>query len=243
LPSGGENGKLSGMGGIFNTPNIALYSYTHLNPIRLTDPDGKQTTGEIIDGYAMSAAASGNNLATYGWAFAATTWSAFGAESLSKVYDHNALGGRTDVTKGDYGWAALDLGVVSGLVKVGSAITQAGAKIIGNAQSTGTLGHKTISSMLAYAHALDPRVSKVTLDLGYKRLMDGVAELKGKWGPRPDVGVLYNDGSVKAIEVMSKTDSFSDLTARNLNKMSSEGLDGTVKVNTWAVKLNQWFGD
>jgi RHS repeat-associated protein len=43
LPSArGTDSTLAGMGGIYNPQNIALYSYAHLNPVRLTDPDGRE---------------------------------------------------------------------------------------------------------------------------------------------------------------------------------------------------------
>jgi RHS repeat-associated protein len=41
LPIGRQDEeKLPGMGGIYNPPNLALYSYGHLNPVRYHDPDG-----------------------------------------------------------------------------------------------------------------------------------------------------------------------------------------------------------
>lgn len=88
----------------------------------------------------------------------------------------------------------------------GKAFSYAGSKIIGNAQSTGTLGHATISKIYGYAYAMNPNVTKVTMDLGYKRLTDGVKSMRLKYGPRPDVAARYKDGSVKVKEIASKTD-------------------------------------
>jgi len=45
------------------------------------------------------------------------------------------------------------------------AIVYAGAKIVGKAQSTGTLGHALVSKSIAYFYALNPNVQRVTLDL------------------------------------------------------------------------------
>ncbi|HAK59696.1 MAG TPA: hypothetical protein DCO77_04845 [Nitrospiraceae bacterium] len=35
------NQTLPGMGGVFNPANLGLYSYSHLNPVKFTDPDGE----------------------------------------------------------------------------------------------------------------------------------------------------------------------------------------------------------
>ncbi len=72
--------------------------------------------------------------------------------------------------------------------------------------------------------------------------MEGAKEMLFKNGPRPDVGVRFTDGSVKAIEVASKTDKVVALTARNELKIAAEGLKGSASVNTWAVTLQKWFG-
>jgi len=43
LPTGDKekDKKLPGMGGVFNSFNLGLYSYGHLNPVKFVDPDGK----------------------------------------------------------------------------------------------------------------------------------------------------------------------------------------------------------
>ena len=43
-------------------------------------------------------------------------------------------------------------------------------KIIGTAQSTGTLGHATVSKIYAHLYAMNPKVAKVTLNKGYNSL-------------------------------------------------------------------------
>jgi RHS repeat-associated protein len=40
LPTSGDS-KLPGMGGVFNSKNIAMYGYAALNPLAVIDPDGK----------------------------------------------------------------------------------------------------------------------------------------------------------------------------------------------------------
>ncbi|WP_303908973.1 RHS repeat domain-containing protein [Thiohalomonas denitrificans] len=47
LPSGNNerDAQLPGMGGVFNPINLGLYTYTHNNPVRYTDPDGNAICG------------------------------------------------------------------------------------------------------------------------------------------------------------------------------------------------------
>lgn len=98
-------------------------------------------------------------------------------------------------------------------------------KVIGNAQTTETFGHSTISKIIANIYSIDQRVQRVTMDLGYKTLLG-----KGnfKYGPKPDVGVLYKNGRVKIIEIASKTDKINDLISRNKNFMNIYNIDGDV---------------
>jgi RHS repeat-associated protein len=60
LPSGDKekDARMPGIGGVFNSRNIAMYTYTHQNPVKLVDPDGKKTTVITIldpDGWDHSA--------------------------------------------------------------------------------------------------------------------------------------------------------------------------------------------
>lgn len=108
-----------------------------------------------------------------------------------------------------------------------SSIMSASSKIVGAAQSTGTIGHATLSRVVAMRYALDPRVARVTLNMGYKRLMGHGAF---RYGPRPDVGVLWKSGKVTAVEIGSKTDKAFKLMQRNSNFMKSNGIVGDTKV-------------
>ncbi|UZJ64011.1 hypothetical protein OKW96_16585 [Sphingobacterium sp. KU25419] len=86
-------------------------------------------------------------------------------------------------------------------VPIGGASAAVSTKVIGSAQSTGTIGHAFFSKAIALRYAVDPRVSKVTLDLGYKRLLGGG---NFRYGPRPDVGVLFHSGRVKVSKLHQK---------------------------------------
>ena len=107
-------------------------------------------------------------------------------------------------------------------------------KIIGSAQKTGTWGHSFVSNVYAQLYSLNPRVERITLDLGYKKLVGG----QFKYGPRPDVGVLYKDGKLKVIEVASKTDKSHQLIKRNMDFMNANNIEGTVSVSQAAVFVN-----
>ena len=108
-------------------------------------------------------------------------------------------------------------------------------KIIGLAQSTGTFGHAFVSKMYAYIYSLNPNVKRITMDLGYKRLLGNG---NFKYGPRPDVGILYKDGSVKIIEVASKTDSINKLRQRNLDFIHRNNITGVVEISRMAQIAN-----
>ena len=44
-----HNGNLPGMGGVFNHINANLYHYAGNNPVKYTDPDGRNALGKLID--------------------------------------------------------------------------------------------------------------------------------------------------------------------------------------------------
>lgn len=70
------------------------------------------------------------------------------------------------------------------------------------------------------------------MDLGYKKLLGGGTF---KHGPRPDVGILFKDGTIKVIEVASKTDIDSFLRQRNLDFMRNNGIIGDIRISHLAV--------
>ena len=78
-------------GGSFNR-----YAYANDNPYRYLDPDGKETTGEFINGEAQNAADRGDHFDTFLWAFTGVAWDVFGAESVSQVVDKGSEASTSD---------------------------------------------------------------------------------------------------------------------------------------------------
>lgn len=69
------------------------YAYANDNPVRFTDPDGRQSVGEMIDSAAQGCGA----VSCAGYAVLHAAWSMTGAEPLSQVADK----GWSNVSTGD----------------------------------------------------------------------------------------------------------------------------------------------
>jgi RHS repeat-associated protein len=135
-----------------NIYSFNRYGYASNNPIMNIDPDGRQSVGEMIDDNAMAAASQGNNLATYGWAFAGTAWNFLGAEGVSQVADKG-----TGAGAGNGAMAVLEvatLGKGGTVLKAGEAVAEGVAKI----SIKGITGHavdQAINRGVKAGHILD----------------------------------------------------------------------------------------
>jgi hypothetical protein len=107
---------VSSVGGNFNR-----YWYGNDNPYRFTDPDGRQSVGEMID----SAAEGCGALTCAGWATTKALWKVFGAEGVSQVYDKGA-----EASPGDKVMAGVELTTfgLGGKAGVGVRAVEAGVK-------------------------------------------------------------------------------------------------------------------
>ncbi len=86
-------------------------------------------------------------------------------------------------------------------------------KISGTAQSTSP-GHAVRTYREAIREAKDKLVKEVHIDHGYNRAL-GLKPGTIKPNRRPDVLSIYYDGTVKRIEVKSRSDTYDDLFTRN----------------------------
>lgn len=76
---------------------ISRYTYANNAPTMLTDPTGRESTGEFIDRHAQEASDQGSGLRTYAWAFAGVTWNLLGAEGVSQVADKGTGAGKLNM--------------------------------------------------------------------------------------------------------------------------------------------------
>ena len=135
-----------------NIYSFNRYGYASNNPIMNIDPDGRQSVGEMIDDNAMAAASHGDNLATYGWAFAGTAWNYLGAEGVSQVADKG-----TGAGAGNGAMAVLEvatLGKGGTVLKAGEAVAEGAAKLT----IKGMTGHavdQAINREVKSGHILD----------------------------------------------------------------------------------------
>lgn len=89
------------------------YAYGNNNPYRYTDPDGRQSVGEMID----SAAEGCGVVSCAGWAAAKAGWMVFGAEGVSQVADKG-----TGASTGDKVMAGVEVATLGLGGKVGAGV-------------------------------------------------------------------------------------------------------------------------
>lgn len=179
--------------------NFCRYCYARNNPYRFTDPDGRDTVGEMIDQEASAAAQRGNNLATYGWAFTATAWNILGAEGVSQITDKGLSG----TGNGSKAGAAVELASVLPIVKAARAVAtpvksliKADSFLVKAAESAGKSVQKSLDGLVS-------QLSKGNMNpgIGTKHLFSGIFEARARDGAR----VYFRQTEGGGIEVVAKS--------------------------------------
>ena len=93
--------------------NFNRYVYGRSNPYRFTDPDGRDSVGEMID----SGADGCGPVTCLGWAGTKALWSVFGAEGVIQFYDKGG-----DAETADKGMAVFEVATLGQGGKVGAGI-------------------------------------------------------------------------------------------------------------------------
>ncbi len=179
--------------------NFCRYCYARNNPYRFTDPDGRDTVGEMIDQEASAAAQRGDNLATYGWAFTATAWNILGAEGVSQITDKGLSG----TGNGSKAGAAVELASVLPVVKAARAVAtpiksliKADSFLVKAAESAGKSVQKSLDGLVS-------QLSKGNMNpgIGTKHLFSGIFEARARDGAR----VYFRQTEGGGIEVVAKS--------------------------------------
>ncbi|MEM7391661.1 MAG: RHS repeat-associated core domain-containing protein, partial [Verrucomicrobiota bacterium] len=184
---------------------LNLFAYVGQNPFRWLDPFGFEK-GSWLDGLQEF-----------------LDWAGF-APGVGAVPD--LLNAGVSAARGN--WAEAGLNAVAAVPLFGDAVKGVDKandvrkvidkswkdKIHGTAQKTGTPGHQFRMYREAITEAKKPNVKSVHLDHGYNRALDLDPKTISP-NRRPDVVSVYDDNTVRRVEVQSKTDRPSVLRSRN----------------------------
>jgi RHS repeat-associated protein len=120
--------------------NFNRYWYGNNNPYKFTDPDGRQSVGEMINSGASGCGA----VSCAGWAVLSAAWTMTGAESLSQVSDK--------------GWSNVSTGDKIGAVAAVAAVIPLGR--IAGKLAEGAVGAEAAASAAKGSHTVYQGIDK-----------------------------------------------------------------------------------
>jgi hypothetical protein len=159
--------KLAGQGGVYNAPNMAMYTYVHNNPVVAVDPDG-QFLQAAIGGVVGAAVEATAQIASEG---EITSWTAVGASAAagavtggaSAVLARGAAQGAISARTAVAGTSATS-GASSGAASAGTQLVETGQVDLGGTmKSTGAgllggyMGGKAVNRTAATVERLIAR--------------------------------------------------------------------------------------
>ena len=222
-----------------------LFAYCMNNPVNRFDVNGnwsmpnwlKVTVGAVaIAGLAVATVCTGGAAGVI--AGAALTGAISGGISGA------VSGGITGAIEN--GWqGALDgactgfmsgtlIGGATGALTSGASMATGAVKVVGSAQKTGTVLHRAASNIEAGKMALNPiKYSKITLN----RCLN-TAGLSGR--RIPDVIGIARNGSSVLVEVVSKSQTIGQMTAKCIS-MAQANPGATYKVIGWAATISRFL--
>ena len=222
-----------------------LFAYCLNNPVNRTDAEGnwslpnwaKVAIGAVaIAGLAVVTACTGGAVGVI--AGAALTSAISGGISgavLGAVLGaiENGWHGALDGTCTGFMTGTL-IGGITGAATAGISMATGAVKVVGSAQKTGTILHKAASNIEAGKMALNPiKYSKITLNRSLN-----TAGLSGR--RMPDVIGIARNGSSKLIEVVSKSQTGRQMTAKCISMVNANP-GASYKVVGWAATISRLF--
>lgn len=127
------------------------------------------------------------------------------------------------------------IGGATGALTSGLSMATGAVKVVGSAQNTGTVLHRAASNIEAGKMALNPiKYSKITLNRSLN-----TAGLSGR--RIPDVIGVARNGSSVLVEVVSKSQTIGQMTAKCISMVQANP-GATYKVVGWAATISRLLG-
>jgi RHS repeat-associated protein len=157
LPAGGRDGGLSGasttndrlipdlpgMGGVYNPPNLGLYSYSHSNPLKLQDRDGNSPmlVGAVVGFVGGGLVGGGLSIASDLWNDREVDWGQAGRSALKGAIGGAIAGatfGLVAPAAGSLAMQAVNAGASRLVANAAGAAVGAGSSALGDAVAQGS---------------------------------------------------------------------------------------------------------